>query len=579
MRRRTFVRGLASLALAPVAMSLSSCGTPQGDASPADASPDAAQPAEVLFSHDPGAYADAAIDLGLSSENGNPVVYTTDGSVPTASSAQAKGAVRVDASDTNAQLIELLAAEIPDWRSLSVRDDLPTATVIRAAELATDGSLGPTGTSTYFMDTDLGELYGQDMVVISIVADPHDLLDPETGIMAMGTLYEEHRAENEEAMAQNRGAHVVANYTQTGRDWERPALIQAFDCSNQLSFEAPCGIRLRGHDSRKYSQKSFNVYFRSDYGQKRLEYPLFGEDNVSERGAVIDSYKGFSLRAGGNATELMSFRDSLYQRQVRDYAIATQATRPAIAYLNGEFYGVYSLNEKYSGAFVESHYGVADDNVVIFEQGELDEGVDEDVALYEELMTFGDHDLSDVAAWEEFLEAVDIESMVDYYAIQTYLGNADCNDKLNTRVWRAREPEDGNPFADTRWRWMLYDIEFSSCMYGIDKTQPQYDTLTMMMEKTRLLKAAMRNVTFRALMRERLVDLGTGPLSADTMTRAIDETWALWEPWMSLMCLRFCNRWNEIEGDRDGARRFFSKRLEHILDNFDRLAEELAAGE
>ena len=64
MRRRTFVRGLASLALAPVAMSLSSCGAPQGDASPADASPDAA-PAEVSFTHESGAYADAAIDLGL----------------------------------------------------------------------------------------------------------------------------------------------------------------------------------------------------------------------------------------------------------------------------------------------------------------------------------------------------------------------------------------------------------------------------------------------------------------------------------------------------------------------------------
>ena len=200
------------------------------------------------------------------------------------------------------------------------------------------------------MKTDLVQMFDSIMVV-SLVVDPANLLDYESGIMAKGAIYDEHRAENE--LLSNGNQHEVqANYTQKGRDWEREATIELFDGSNTLSYEAPCGIRLRGRVSRIYAQKSFNVYFKDSYGTKKMEYPLFGDIATSSNGDPVTTYKSFCLRSGGNDTELLRYRDSLLQETLGGYDYATQASRPAIVFLNGEFYGVYSLAEKYSNCNV-----------------------------------------------------------------------------------------------------------------------------------------------------------------------------------------------------------------------------------
>ena len=220
----------------------------------------------VTFSVESGAYQAQSIDLTLSNSSGLPIVYTTDGSLPTASSVRFDGAISIDSSDTNRALIARLNNEIPDFRAIVVDDSLPTATVIRAAVLRPDGTVGPTFTNTYFVDEDLVQMFDSIMVV-SLVVDPANLLDYESGIMAKGAIYDEHRAENE--LLSNGNQHEVqANYTQKGRDWEREATIELFDGSNTLSYEAPCGIRLRGRVSRIYAQKSFNVYFKDSYGTK-----------------------------------------------------------------------------------------------------------------------------------------------------------------------------------------------------------------------------------------------------------------------------------------------------------------------
>ena len=151
----------------------------------------------VTFSVESGAYQAQSIDLTLSSSSGLPIVYTTDGSLPTASSVRFDGAISIDSSDTNRALITRLNNEIPDFRAIVVDDSLPTATVIRAAVLRPDGTVGPTFTNTYFVDEDLVQMFDSIMVV-SLVVDPANLLDYESGIMAKGAIYDEHREENEQ---------------------------------------------------------------------------------------------------------------------------------------------------------------------------------------------------------------------------------------------------------------------------------------------------------------------------------------------------------------------------------------------
>ena len=564
MTRRAFV------ASSSMAMLLAACSPSPQDAPPEElALPDNAD-TSVFFSHEAGAYAQSTIDLEVSNPSGLPVVYTTDGSVPTASSRRCDGAITLTPADTNSAFIRQLADEIPGKSTILVDASLPTATVIRAAALLPSGEIGPVSTSTYFVGEDIVELFGNIMVV-SLVVDPFDLLDYETGIMAKGAIYDEHIVENAQLSTENQYL-VQANYSQKGKAWERAASLELFDRSNTLTATAPCGIRLRGYMSRVFAQKSFNLYFRKKYGADSLECALFGDGGAA-------SYDDVYLRAGGNAAERASFRDPLLQDLLSGYAFSTQKTRPAIVFLNGEFYGVFSLGEKYSEDYVEHYYGVSKNNVVIFEDGELDEGVEDDAALYEELAGFAERDLSDDTSWDAFCSAVDVQSMVDCYAAEIYISNPDFHDTKNCRVWRARKPEDGTEHGDTRWRWMIYDLEYSAGLYGIvDATKADFDTFDFYLDNSPLFASAMRSPVFRAMLRERLVDLMTGVFRPENVVDAFDGAWVVWKPWIDMTCKRFSIPLSKAADDLAVIREFFIRRPLYILPYFDRHAAEFDKG-
>lgn len=562
------LRRLSSVPLLSCAIALSlalvgcgATGSAGGHAAPNDVD------ASVRFSHESGAYSEDSIELVLDNPSGLELLYTTDGSLPTSDSNRYSGAITLDPGDTNRAFVERLAQEIPGERTILVDDSLPTATVIRAAAVLPDGSIGPVFTNTYFVGEDLGDLFG-DVAVISIVADPFDLLDYETGIMATGAIYDEHLEENERLDYSNQQL-MQANFTQRGKDWERAANLELFDRSNSLSYEAPCGIRLRGHFSAGFAQKSFNVYFRDSYGLGTMEYALLEDAPCYGSDEPVATFESFCLRSGGNSTETARFKDSFLQAQAVGYDMATQATRPAILFLNGEFYGVYCLNEKYSGKYVESHYGVSGDNVVIVDDGEVDVGEDADQALYDELMSYAEADLSDPATWEEFCAVADVRSLADYYAFQLYIGNADCKEDSNSYLWRTRDQEPGSEYGDARWRWMAYDLDYSAGMYEHDVTKADHDSVADYLGSNPLFASAMCNPTFRSMVRERLVDLSEGAFEPSRANRELDAWWDAWSPWIELSNRRFDIDTGQAKWELETMRRFFTERPDYILAYFD----------
>ena len=60
------------------------------------------------------------------------------------------------------------------------------------------------------------------------------------------------------------------------------------------------GVRVHGGASRNRDKKAFRVYFREEYGPKKLEYPLFGPDASDEIDAIVLSGgSAFGLDACG----------------------------------------------------------------------------------------------------------------------------------------------------------------------------------------------------------------------------------------------------------------------------------------
>ena len=307
-----------------------------------------------------------------------------------------------------------------------------------------------------------------------------------------------------------------------------------FDGDDKASFSENAGIRIKGSVSRQFAQKSFNIYFREDYGNKKLKYKLF-ENAKDIDGNVIEEYKSFTLRNGGNDTEYLKYKDQWLQDLVRDRNVDTQNGNAAIVFLNGEYFGVYNLQEKYSDRYYADYYNLDKDNIVVIKEDEVEEGKDKDIKLYNELMEYAKKDLSDEKKYNEFLELVDIESMLDYYAIEIYIGNADWGknkedkDLHNTQLWRTRSKEESK-YGDCRWRWSLYDLEYSSSLYNQVETSYMFNSIDRAINTQPLFASAMKNNRFKKDFYDRLEDIGLNNFDSEKVNKTLDEYEEKWKP-------------------------------------------------
>ena len=177
------------------------------------------------------------------------------------------------------------------------------------------------------------------------------------------------------------------NYHNRGIEWEREMHISYFQENGELVLDTDAGMRMRGLGSTSNPQKSFNVYFRNDYGLKVANLSLF-PDSASEK------FKRLTFRNSGHDFLQTHFKDALLQRIAEPLDLDLQAFKPAILYINGEYWGIHNIREKYDEHHFNYQYGVDPDEVnVLGICGEIEEGENSE---YLELLTYlNDHDLDD----------------------------------------------------------------------------------------------------------------------------------------------------------------------------------------
>jgi hypothetical protein len=169
------------------------------------------------------------------------------------------------------------------------------------------------------------------------------------------------------------------------------------------------------------------------------------------------------LRTGGyRDTFLTKFRDPLNQDLAVGRDFATMRSLPCMVFINGEFWGLYALQERFTDNYCAEHYGVDKDNVVIICNSALDVGTPEDKAAFDEFVNWMHRtDMSVGANYEKAKTLIDVESFIDYMAHEIWVGNVDWPNN-NMRMWRTRTAEEGNEYGDCRWRFMFYDTDDSS---------------------------------------------------------------------------------------------------------------------
>lgn len=347
------------------------------------------------FSHPGGTY-EQDLRLTLSPPRpGATLRFTTDGSVP----GLTHGTVYT-------QPIQLSA-------------ETPGVTVIRAVAVADDGALGEVVTASYMMGLEAT------LPIISLVMDPDDLWQPAHGIYADPLL--------------------------RGREWERPVDVTFVDEDRASGFHVRAGIRVHGYQSRAFAKKSFRLYFRSEYGVPRLDYPLFDEGD-------LQSFNRLVLHSGGQdwpyppLTNWTLMRNQLAARLAFDVGGFATRSRPAILFLNGEPWGLYQIRERVDEDFLADRYGLTDVDLLDSPESSLRETLIGDRAHWDHLMAYVEaHDLSDPEAYAYVESQVDLENFIDYNLIQIYSANTDWP-AHNVYLFRPRRP-------GGRWQWLFWDSD------------------------------------------------------------------------------------------------------------------------
>ncbi len=411
---------------------------------------------QPVFSHDSGFYG-SSFELSLSADEGCTVYYTTDGSDPTTESSEYTAPITISDMTETENRLSARTDIVPDGAE-KPRGNVDKAAVIRAVAVDKNGVVSDSVTKTFFTgSTDSG--YYKKMKVVSLVTDPANLFDNEKGIYCLGNTYEEYRRSGK------RGGNswdITANYKNSGREWERPAIFTLFE-NGEKKFEQNVGIRIKGAFSRALAQKSFNVYTRKDYGVAEFDYDFFSGTAVkAKNGKAIKKFDGVVLRNGGNDNTSAFFRDSINQTLAADRAFAHQAVSECIVFIDGEFWGIYQMMEKINKSFISDHYGVDKSGIAMIENGELEEGTDSDLSDWDELC---EHTANGTVSYEEFCNKVDIQCFIDYFAAQIYWANADWPQN-NYSAWRSGIIDESNPYADGKWRMILFDTESGQGLYG-----------------------------------------------------------------------------------------------------------------
>ena len=409
--------------------------------------------------------------------------------------------------------------------------------VVRARAVKEGAIPSPEVSGSYYITPSGRERYSLPVLSLSIQADY--FFDYETGIYTAGKIFDDWRLSNP-GSGSNGGS--PANYWQRGKQWEHPAHLDFFeeDAWNP-SFSQGIGVRIHGAWSRAFPMKSLRLYARNEYGESRFNHTIFPDQ-------PYQSYNRLILRNSGNDYGITMFRDAAIQAVVADLDIDVQAYRPVILFVNGEYWGLHNIRERYDKHYLNRVYGVDPDNIDVLTFGNrVKEG---DNIHYNAMIDYiGANGLQEDTHYQHLKTLLDVDNFIDYQISHIYAANYDWPGN-NNDSWRYKtstyQPE--APYGhDGRWRWLVYDTDFGFSLMG----NATHNTLAWATQtgsnnwanpdwSTFLLRKLLENMDFKHQFINRFADLLNTTFHPVRTTTLLNQMKNALEPEME----EHINRWS-----------------------------------
>lgn len=262
----------------------------------------------------------------------------------------------------------------------------------------------------------------------------------------------------------------------TGRGWERPVSFELIGGEENHDLTVDCCIKLHGGHGRlpeKNPKHAFRLHFKSEYGPKKLKYPVFGDRGPKKFNAlVLRTFFGYSWQHwDSNQRNKAQYTRDLWAR-------ATQAkmgdpiskAQYVHLYLNGMYWGLYNLCERVNDDFCAQNFGGSEED---WDVTEVDGGAGQ---YHAAIPTYGTIDawnamadlIYDLPNHSSYMHLIgcgsdgkpnvkyppllDVDNFIHYMLINLYGGNTDW-DHHNWYAYRNRI------WADRGFRFICWDTE------------------------------------------------------------------------------------------------------------------------
>lgn len=515
-----------------------------------------------------GGFYDELFSLTLSSVPENTIYYTTDGSDPRTSDTAmeyTKSILIYDKTDEPNVYSALTDITLYDYNPPKFNVD--KGVIIRAVAKTPSGEFGTVATNSYFIEQT--ESYYSDLRVISLVTDSAFLFDSNTGAYMVGSDYYEWLNSDDHEQKDDGDVNNPTNYNKDGKESEFPVTIQVFE-DGKAAYTADVGARISGNWSRAFVQKSIRLYARKEYGTSKMEYAFF--DNLTDsNGNLIEKFDKITLWNGGNDAETLHFRDAFIQDLTKSLAVDTMAAEPYLLFINGEFWGFYLLREKVEDYYIQSHYGIDKADVALIKNGSLDSGTEDDSGDYWNFCKWvAETDMTLDSNYMEFCSKMDLQSFMDYMTVETYVNNNDWANGYSNNwiVWRSKTVNPDLPEADGKWRFVFYDLDISSGLYGSTETSFRYDSLNSIhvdsssFNLPAMLQSLKKNEYFSKAFYENYNRIIDTVFASDTVNAKIEQYANTYREATQASFLRFGLDWaaNSYDSHINDLRTFFERR-------------------
>ncbi|MCW5553654.1 MAG: chitobiase/beta-hexosaminidase C-terminal domain-containing protein [Verrucomicrobiae bacterium] len=261
---------------------------------------------------------------------------------------------------------------------------------------------------------------------------------------------------------------------QRGRSAEKPATLEFFPMAGE-GLRTDFGLRISGSPwSRpRYrltdaatarfnpydpTQKpSFNLYFRSEWSERPLDYPFFGDSPVTR-------FLDLRLRAGKNDIDNPFIKDELMRRLYRGTGQKSSIGIFNTVYVNGIFKGYFNLCERLREGFMQEHHQSSE----AWDVQQVNEFASGDPLHWNKMFAYlRSTNLAGLAAYQRVHDYLDVDNYADYIIVNAFAAMWDWPHN-NWVAARERSPA-------CRWRFYMWDAEGAFGIYGRPIT---YNTFT-----------------------------------------------------------------------------------------------------